>query len=107
MLIVIVNVHVTEEGIEAFEAATLANARLSVLEPGVARFDVIRRRDDPTRYVLIEAYRSLDAPAAHKQTAHYQTWRDTVAPLMASPRESHAYESLAPADAGWETPGAR
>ncbi len=107
MLIVIVNVHVLESGIEAFKAATLSNARQSLLEPGIARFDVIQRRDDASRFVLVEAYRDADAPAAHKLTAHYQVWRDTVAPLMASPRQSHAYDNLAPPDAGWATPGAR
>ena len=107
MLIVLVNVHVLAGGIEAFKAATLTNARASLLEPGVARFDVIQRRDDPTRFVLVEVYRDDAAPAAHKATAHYQAWRDAVEPLMASPRESQKYDNLAPPDAGWETPGAR
>jgi quinol monooxygenase YgiN len=107
MLIVIVNVHVRTESVGAFEAATLANARASLLEPGIARFDVIQRHDDPTRFVLVEVYRSDEAPAAHKETAHYQLWRDTVAPLMASPRESQRYHNVAPADAGWEMPTGR
>lgn len=106
MLIVTVNVHVVPEGIEAFKAATLTNARASLREPGIARFDVIQRRDDPARFVLIEVYRDEAAPAAHKSTAHYQVWRDAVEALMASPRESHRYDNLAPPDAGWETPGA-
>ncbi len=106
MLIVIVQVHVVDEGIAAFRAATLENARASLQEPGIARFDVIAQRDDPTRFVLLEVYRDEEAPAAHKATAHYQAWRDAVAPLMASPRVSHQYENLAPPDAGWETPRA-
>lgn len=107
MLIVIVSVQVIESGVQAFESATLENARASLREPGIARFDVIRQQDDPTRFALIEVYRTPEAPAAHKETAHYLKWRDTVAPLMASPRTSQKYENLAPPDAGWETPGAR
>jgi (4S)-4-hydroxy-5-phosphonooxypentane-2,3-dione isomerase len=107
MLIVVVNVHVLESGVEAFVAATLENARASLREPGIARFDVVQQQDDPTRFLLVEVYRTAEAPAAHKATAHYATWRDTVAPLMASPRTSQKYENLAPPDAGWETPGAR
>jgi quinol monooxygenase YgiN len=106
MLIVLVQIHVKEDAIAAFREATLANARASVQEAGIARFDVIQRKDDPTRFVLLEAYRSEDAPAAHKQTQHYATWRDTVASMMASPRVSHQYENLLPPDAGWEMPGA-
>jgi autoinducer 2-degrading protein len=105
MLIVIVNVHVVEEGIETFKAATLQNARASLLEPGIARFDVIQRQDDPARFVLIEVYRTDGATKAHKATAHYAAWRDAVAPLMASPRESYRYDNIAPLDAGWEMPG--
>ena len=103
MLIVVVHVHVVAGGSDAFERATLENARASLREPGIARFDVIRQQDDPQRYLLIEVYRSADAPAAHKETAHYLKWRDAVAPLMASPRTSLKYENLAPPDAGWET----
>ena len=104
MLIVVVEIHVKAEAVAAFREATLANARASVQEPGVARFDFIQRKDDPTRFALIEVYRTAEAPAAHKQTQHYLTWRDTVAPMMASPRVSHQYENLAPADQGWEMP---
>lgn len=107
MLIVVVNVHVVASGVEAFVAATLENARASLREPGVARFDVVQREDDPTRFLLIEVYRTAEAPAAHKATAHYATWRDTVGPLMASPRTSQKYTNLAPPDAGWEAPEAR
>jgi len=104
MLIVIVNVLVLADGVEAFKAATLANARASIEEPGIARFDVIQDRDEATRFMLIEVYRDEQAPAAHKLTPHYLTWRDAVAPLMAAPRTSQKFSNVAPADAGWETP---
>jgi autoinducer 2-degrading protein len=96
MLIVHVHVRVAPEGIEAFREASLANARASVQEPGVARFDVVQQEDDPTRFELIEIYRSADAAAAHKATAHYATWRDAVAPLMAEPRSSTKYRAVFP-----------
>lgn len=88
MLIVHVHVHVKPESVEAFKAATIANATASVREPGIARFDVVQQNDDPTRFVLVEVYRTPEAPAAHKETTHYATWRDTVGPMMASPRTS-------------------
>lgn len=101
MLVVHVQVRVKPESIEAFKAATLANARASVQEPGIARFDVVQQADDPTRFVLVEAYRDSAAPAAHKETAHYATWRDTVAPMMAEPRSSVKYANVFPDDAAW------
>jgi autoinducer 2-degrading protein len=85
----------------AFEEATLANARASLAEPGVARFDVVRQQDDPTRFVLVEVYRTPEAAVAHKETAHYAAWRDAVAGLMAEPRSSVKYVNLHPDDAGW------
>lgn len=94
MLVVQVHVHVTPASIQAFIDATLANAQASLQEPGVARFDVLQDAADPTRFVLIEAYRTDDAPAAHKATAHYARWRDAVAPMMAAPRESTRYASV-------------
>ena len=96
MLVVHVHVHVRSECLEAFKAATLANARASVQEPGVARFDVIQQEDDPTRFELIEIYRTAEAAAAHKATVHYATWRDAVAPLMAEPRSSTKYRAVFP-----------
>jgi (4S)-4-hydroxy-5-phosphonooxypentane-2,3-dione isomerase len=96
MVIVHVHVKVVPDGIEAFREASLANARASVQEPGVARFDVIQQEDDPTRFELIEIYRTPDAAAAHKATAHYATWRDAVAPLMAEPRSSTKYRAIFP-----------
>jgi autoinducer 2-degrading protein len=91
MLIVHVHVHVKPDCVEAFKQATLANARHSVQEPGVARFDIIQQQDDPTRFVLVECYRTPDAPAKHKETAHYAAWRDAVAFMMAEPRTSVKY----------------
>jgi len=101
LLVVHVHVHVTLESVEAFREATLVNASESVREPGIARFDVIQNMDDPTRFVLVEVYRDAQAPAAHKDTAHYQKWRDTVAPMMAEPRSSQKYVNAFPDDAGW------
>ena len=98
MLFVHINVHVKPESIEAFKQATLANARESIKEPGVARFDVLQHQDDPARFIFIEAYRTAEAPAAHKETRHYQTWRDTVAPMMAEPRASVKFTNLFPED---------
>src|SRR3954464_12973019 len=90
LTVVLVHVHVKPEHVEAFREATLANARQSVREPGVARFDVLQEEDDPTRFVLVEAYRGSGA-AAHKETAHYQRWRDAVAEMMAEPRSSRKH----------------
>ena len=101
MLVVHVHVHVKPEFIQAFKEATLENARNSVQEPGIARFDVIQQLDDPTRFVLVEVYRTPDDPAEHKKTAHYQTWRDTVVEMMAEPRHSFKYDNVFPDDAGW------
>jgi (4S)-4-hydroxy-5-phosphonooxypentane-2,3-dione isomerase len=101
MLIVHVHVRVKPECVEPFRQASLENARQSVQEPGIARFDVLQQHDDPARFVLIEAYRTPAAPAAHKETRHYLTWRDTVAPMMAEPRSSVKFTNLFPADAGY------
>ena len=101
LLVVHVHVHVKPDGVEAFRAASLDNARASVREPGIARFDVVQSTDDPTRFVLVEVYRNADAPAAHKQTAHYARWRDAVNDLMAEPRTSSRYINVFPDNAGW------
>ncbi|MCX7682352.1 MAG: antibiotic biosynthesis monooxygenase [Anaerolineae bacterium] len=101
MFIVHVHVHVKPEYVEAFKQATLENARNSVQEPGVARFDVIQQLDDPTRFILVEVYRDEAASAAHKDTAHYQVWRDTVAEMMAEPRSSVKFTNIFPDDPGW------
>ena len=91
MLIVHVHVHVKSDCVEAFKQACVENARESVKEPGITRFDVAQQADDPTRFVLVEAYRTPDAPAKHKETAHYAKWRDAVASMMAEPRTSVKY----------------
>lgn len=104
MLIVHVFVHVKPDCVEAFKTASLENARHSVREPGIARFDVIQQADDPTRFVLVEVYRTVEATAQHKETAHYAQWRDTVAEMMAEPRSSVKYTNLFPADTGWDYP---
>jgi (4S)-4-hydroxy-5-phosphonooxypentane-2,3-dione isomerase len=101
LIVVFVQAHIKPEAVEAFRAASLENARQSVEEPGVARFDVVQSTEDPTRFVLVEVYRSAEAPAAHKATAHYARWRDAVAPLMAEPRTSARYVNVFPDDAGW------
>jgi quinol monooxygenase YgiN len=101
MLIVHVHVHVKPESIEAFREASIENARHSVQEPGIARFDVIQQQDDPSRFLLVEVYRTPAAAAAHKETSHYATWRDRVAPMMAEPRTSVKFINAFPADEGW------
>src|SRR5690606_6120872 len=105
MLVVHVYVRVQPGHADAFEAATLENARQSVREPGVVRFDVVRQEDDPERFVLVEVYRTPEDPARHKQTAHYLAWREAVEPMMAEPRRSVKYRALFPEPAGWEMPG--
>lgn len=100
MLIIQIQVHVKPEFIEAFKHATVVNARESVKEPGIARFDFVQQ-DDPARFVLIEAYRTPEANAAHKETKHYQVWRDTVAPMMAAPRSPMRFTNIFPDDKGW------
>ena len=101
MLIVHVHAHVRAEFIDAFKQATVENGRNSVKEPGIARFDLIQQADDPARFILVEVYRTAQAPAQHKETSHYQTWRDMVAPMMAEPRSSAKYSNIFPADEGW------
>lgn len=104
MLIVHVFVHVQPDAVDAFAAATLENARNSIREPGVVRFDVVQQQDDPTRFLLIEIYRTATDPARHKETAHYAAWRETVEPMMAEPRRSVKYRALFPEPEAWERP---
>jgi quinol monooxygenase YgiN len=101
MLVVMVHVRVKPESVDAFVAATLDNCANSVREPGIARFDFLRLVDDPARFVLVEAYRTPEAPAAHKETAHYKRWRDAVEPMMAEPRTSVKHAGVFPPDGGW------
>jgi (4S)-4-hydroxy-5-phosphonooxypentane-2,3-dione isomerase len=101
MLVVHVHIKVKPDCIEAFKEVATANARASLKEPGIARFDVVQQGDDPTRFVLVEAYRSVEATTAHKATAHYATWRDSMESLMAEPRYSVKYANVFPSDDGW------
>ncbi len=101
MHIVHVFIHVKPEFVQAFTEATLENARHSRNEPGVARFDVIQQTDAPNHFVLVEVYRSPDDQLRHRETAHYQTWRDLVAEMMAEPRTAYRYTNLFPVDEGW------
>jgi (4S)-4-hydroxy-5-phosphonooxypentane-2,3-dione isomerase len=103
MLIVHVHIHVKPEFVEAFKKATIENARNSILEAGIARFDVIQNADDPTRFILQEVYRTDDAPARHKETAHYAAWRDAATPMMVETRTSVKYANVFPPDDGWVT----
>ena len=102
MLVVHVFIHVKSDQVEAFRNVTLENARNSIQEPGIARFDIIQQQDDPTSFVLVEVYRTPDDPARHKETAHYQKWRDTVADMMAEPRTSIKYTNVYPDEHGWD-----
>lgn len=102
MFIVHVFVHVKPEQVEGFRNATLENARNSIQEPGIARFDVIQQQDDPTRFVLVEVYRTPDDPARHKETTHYQKWRNAAADMMAEPRTSVKYTNVFPDEQGWD-----
>lgn len=101
MHIVHVHVRVKPEFVADFRQATIENARSSVQEPGIARFDLIEQQDDATRFVLIEVYRTPEAATAHKDTAHYAKWRDAVAPMMAEPRQSTKYNAIFPDLEGW------
>ena len=101
MLIVLVHVHVKPDCLEAFRTASLENARNSIQELGIARFDVLQDNDDPNRFILNEVYRTEDAPAAHKETAHYKKWRETVEDMMAEPRQAVKLTNHFPVDSEW------
>ncbi len=101
MFIVHVSVTVLPEKIDAFIAATTENARNSIREPGIARFDVVQQQGAPGSFMLVEVYRNTEAAAAHKETAHYKKWRDTVSDMMAEPRSSVKYHNLFPDEQGW------
>jgi quinol monooxygenase YgiN len=101
MFIVHVHVHVKPNFVESFKEVTLENARKSVQEEGIARFDVIQQLDNPDRFVLVEVYRTADDPARHKETAHYLHWRDTVAEMMVEPRRGVKFANIYPDDSGW------
>ena len=101
MLIVLVHVHVKPDCLEAFRTASLQNARNSIQEPGIARFDVLQDNADPNRFILNEVYHTEDAPAAHKKTEHYKAWRKTVEDMMAEPRQAVKLTNLFPEDSEW------
>jgi (4S)-4-hydroxy-5-phosphonooxypentane-2,3-dione isomerase len=98
MIVVHVRVHVNSESVEAFIEATVENARNSVREPGITRFDVVQQTDDPTRFVLVEVYRDQEAMEAHRETSHYLKWRDSVASMMSEPRTRETFSNLFPED---------
>jgi quinol monooxygenase YgiN len=102
MLIVHVFVHVKPDLVEDFKAASIENARNSIREPGIARFDVIQQEEDATRFVLVEVYRTAEDPARHKETDHYRKWRDSVAEMMAEPRTALKYANIFPDEDGWD-----
>jgi quinol monooxygenase YgiN len=102
MFIVHVFIHVKPDCLEAFKTATLTNAQHSIQEPGIARFDFLQD-SDPNRFVLVEVYRTPEDALKHKETAHYATWRDTVADMMAEPRASAKYTNIAPDENGWDS----
>ena len=101
MFVLQVQVRVKPDQLEAFCDATVANARASRREPGVARFDVLQMDDDPTRFQLIEVYRSREAPAAHKETEHYRAWIEAATPMMAEARTRSWWTSVDPGDGDW------
>ena len=101
MQIVLVHAHVKAEFIEAFQQASMENASNSIKEAGIARFDIIQQTEDPTKFILVEVYKTAEAPAAHKETAHYARWRDAVADMMAEPRQGIKYTNIFPEDANW------
>jgi (4S)-4-hydroxy-5-phosphonooxypentane-2,3-dione isomerase len=101
MLILQVDVRVKPDHVEPFREATTANSKGSLTEPGIARFDVLQNEEDPTRFVLVEAYRSREAVAAHKETPHYRAWVEAVTPMMAQPRTRSWWTTVYPDDAAW------
>jgi (4S)-4-hydroxy-5-phosphonooxypentane-2,3-dione isomerase len=101
MYIIHVHVHVKPEQVEAFKKASIENASNSLQEPGVARFDVIQQTDDLTHFILVEVYRTPADPAKHKETAHYNQWREIAEPMMAEPRTRVIFNNIYPADEDW------
>lgn len=101
MFVLLVNIHVKPERLEAFRAATIENARASRLEPGVARFDFLQDTDDPTRFTLVEVYRNREGHAQHRETPHYKAWAAAAADWLAEPRTRTACLNVDPADGDW------
>ncbi len=101
MLIVHVHVHVKPESIESFKEITLKNAENSIKEPGILQFDLLQQEDDPSRFLIVEVYKNIEATAKHKETAHYAEWRIAAEPMMAEPRSSVKFSNVFPDDGGW------
>lgn len=104
MFIIHVQVHVKAGDAQPFIEATLENARESLKEPGITRFDILQHLEDPNRFTLVEAYRTSEDPARHKETPHYQVWRDKVESMMAEPRSSIKFANIFPDDDRWGSP---
>ena len=98
MIIVHVYLHAKEEMINAFKEANIKNAKSSVQEPGILRFDVMQQGDDPLRFLLVEIYKNEKAISAHKETAHYAEWVKVAEPKLAEPRVKTIYRNLFPDD---------
>ena len=101
MIIVHVHVHVKAEMVDAFKQVSIENAKQSVKEEGIERFDVIQQEDDPTRFILVEVFKTEEAPVVHRATAHYAKWRDAVVEMMAEPRQGIKFSNIYPEDSGW------
>lgn len=101
MFILIVNLQVKPELIDAFREATIENARNSLKEEGILRFDFLQQTDDPTRFALYEVYRDRDAPAKHRETAHYNAWVAKATEMLAEPRTRVTFDNIFPADQNW------
>jgi autoinducer 2-degrading protein len=101
MHIVHVHVHVKTEKVADFISATQLNARKSILEEGIARFDVVQLMQDPTRFILLEVYRSIEATSKHKETEHYHIWKESVESMLAEPRTRFEYQNIYPDDSSW------
>ena len=101
MHILHVFIHVKNDKVEEFKAATVENARSSLKELGVVRFDVIQEIEDPTRFLLVEVYRTPEDAAKHKETNHYKHWHEIAEPLMMEPRTRISYRNVFPGESGW------
>ena len=101
MHIVHVFIHVKDNQVEEFKTATVKNARNSLQEPGIARFDLIQQTDDLTRFLLVEVYKTSRDAASHKETTHYKLWNNTVESMMAEPRTRQIYRNVYPDESGW------
>jgi (4S)-4-hydroxy-5-phosphonooxypentane-2,3-dione isomerase len=104
MHIVLVHVHVKPESIESFKTAILDNARNSIQEPGVVRFDILQQAEDPSRFTLYEVYRTPEDQLKHRESAHYNRWKDAVVDMMAEPRQGIRYLNLIPVDGEFAAP---